>query len=363
MKKISLILLTLIAAFIVSCETEKDFITVSDNVPANDLSNLTSSTFVLNRDEATQAFQTFKWTNIDYGFSAVVKYEVQVDVKGNNFASPITIATVTADTSASITVGAFNTVLLGAGLNPDEAKDLQFRVKGTLHPSIAPVYSDIAEAKVTPYATSFPPIYMTGAATGGWNWDLYTYKILYSTAPMVYETTAHFLNGETFRFFKQVGWGPTSWNYPYFTGTVSPLLTNALDGDSNFRFTGTTGYYKITVNMSTKSVAMVAVDEPVLYATGAALGGWDWGAGNDIKLTWKSDGIFQATTDFANETFRFFGQAGWGPIGYNYPWFTTVSPLFENANDGDKNFRFIGTPGSYTVTVNLIEKTVTMTQP
>ena len=56
---------------------------------------------------------------------------------------------------------------------------------------------------------------------------------------------------------------------------------------------------------------MVAVDEPVLFMTGAALGGWDWTT-IMYKLTWKSNGIFQATTEFAVETFRFFQQAGWG---------------------------------------------------
>ncbi|TFH47735.1 MAG: SusF/SusE family outer membrane protein, partial [Bacteroidia bacterium] len=249
-----------------------------------------------------------------------------------------------------------------AGLNPDEAVDMQFRIKATIHPDVPVVYSDVTEAKITPYATTFPPIYMTGGATGGWNWDLYTYKELRSSAPNVYETVAKFINGEAFRFFKQADWNPVSWNYPYFT-TVSSEFENAVDGDSNFRFVGTTGYFKVTVNMTTKTVSMVAVAEPVLFATGAALGGWNWDTDN-IQLTWLSNGIFRATTNFAVETFRFFKQAGWGD-GYNYPYFDggTVSPLFENANDGDSNFKFIGTPGSYTITVNLIDKIVTMTQP
>jgi hypothetical protein len=360
MKKISLILLMIITVFIVSCEKDKENVLLKETIAANDLSNLTSSTFVLILDDAAKTFQTFTWTEIDYGFNAVTKYVVQVDVKGNNFASPVDILTVTAGTSGTITIGEFNDALLKAGFEPEVAADLQFRVVGTINPAVAPVYSDVVEAKVTPYATSFPPIYMTGAATGGWNWNLYTYKELRSSAPNIYETIGYFLNNEAFRFFKQTDWGPTSWNYPYFT-TVDTDLENALDGDSNFRVVAATGYYRITVNMKTKSVVMEPVPDQVLYATGAALGGWDWTT-NYIQLTWLSNGIYRATTDFALETFRFFKQAGWGD-GYNYPWFTTVSPLFENANDGDLNFRFIGTPGSYTVTVNLLDKIVTMTQP
>jgi len=241
MKKISLILLML-TVFFTACEKDKENVVLKDSISSNDLSNLSASAFVLNRDDAANTFQTFQWTDVDYGFAAVITYVVQFDKKTNNFSSPIDLATVIHATSVAVSVGELNKQMLVSGLNPDEAADLQFRVKATIHPSVAPVYSDVVEAKVTPYATTFPPIYMCGAATGGWSWTLYVYKEMRSSAPNVYQTIAHFLNGETFRFFKQADWGPTSWNYPYFT-TVSNLFENANDGDLNFRFIGTTGYY------------------------------------------------------------------------------------------------------------------------
>ena len=37
-------------------------------------------------------------------------------------------------------VGELNKLLLAAGLNPDEAADVQFRVKSTIHTAVAPVY-------------------------------------------------------------------------------------------------------------------------------------------------------------------------------------------------------------------------------
>ncbi len=360
MKKINLLLIILLTAFLSSCEKDKENVLLKSSVSSNSLSSLTSSTIVMSIDNAANTFQTFEWTEPDFGFNAVITYVVQFDKKSDNFSSPVDLVSVTHLTSAKVTVGDMNKAMLAANMNPDEAVDLQYRVKSTIHSKVDPVYTDVVEAKVTPYATVFPPIYMTGAATGGWSWDLYTYKELRSSAPNVYQTIAKFLNGETFRFFKQTDWNPTSWNYPYFTGTVSNMFVNANDGDKNFRFTGTTGYYQITVNMTTKSVSMVVVDEPVLFMTGAALGGWDWTT-NYVQLTWKSNGIFQATTDFAVETFRFFKQAGWGD-SYNYPWFDggSVSALFVNANDGDKNFKFIGTPGAFKITVNLLDKKVTM---
>jgi hypothetical protein len=207
---------------------------------------------------------------------------------------------------------------------------------------------------------------MTGAATGGWGWTLYQYKDLRSSAPSVYSTIAYFLNGETFRFFKQTDWNPTSWNYPYFT-TVDADLENALDGDSNFRVVGASGYYQVTVNMKTKIVTMDPVDDQVMFMTGSGVGSgtWGWNPGEYVAMTWLSNGIYRASCGFINAgTFRFFAQTGWS-TSYNYPYFDggSVTPLLENANDGDKNFKVVGASGSYTITVNIIDKIVTMTQP
>lgn len=362
MKKILILIILSAAVFLTSCEKDKENVMLKETIESNELSSLTASSFALTLENANNLFQTFTWDSIDFGFKSVVTYVVQADKKSNNFSSPISVAVVTNSKTAGIKVGDFNKLLLNAGFEPGVAVLMQFRVKATIHPTVAPVYSNSVEANVTPYATTFPPIFMTGAATGGWNWDMYVYKELRSTAPNVYQTIGRFISGEAFRFFKQANWGPDSWNYPFFTGTVSALFENANDGDSNFKFIGATGYYIVTVNMNTKSVSMESVSEPVLFMTGAAVGGWNWDT-DFVQMTWKSNGIFQATTDFIqNEAFRFFGQAGWGPIGYNYPHFSggTVTALLVNAQDGDSNFKFVGATGSYKVTVNMLDKVITM---
>jgi roadblock/LC7 domain-containing protein len=362
MKKTLIFLSLVIVAFsLTRCEKDLEQVTIKSTIAANVLTDLTAGSYTLLLDNKLDTFQIFNWTSVDYGFSASTTYTVQVDKKKKNFSSPQEILVVKAKNKGGITIGDFNKLMLNLGLTQDSTVLMAFRVKAVINPAIAPVYSNVLEATITPYNTVFPPIYMTGAATGGWGWAQYQYKELKSPAPNVYETIGYFLSGETFRFFKQADWNPTSYNYPYFTGTVSPLFENGLDGDSNFRFTGVTGYYKVTVNMTTKSVAMEAMPDQVLFMTGAALGGWNW-ATDYVQLTWKSNGIYQATTDFAVETFRFFAQQDWGPTSYNYPWFTggTISNKFENANDGDKNFKFIGVPGSYTITVNMLDKIITM---
>lgn len=175
--------------------------------------------------------------------------------------------------------------------------------------------------------------------------------------PGVFFATATFYNGQAFRFFAQANWGPTSYNYPYFT-TVNALFENANDGDSNLRYVGTTGQQTVLVDVNEKTVIVV----PPLYMTGAGIGGWDQpGTGASIKMNYIAPDTYQATTTFYNnEAFRFFAQANWGPISYNYPFFTTVASDFVNAADGDSNLRYVGTTGSRTIKVNLATKVVTL---
>jgi hypothetical protein len=199
-----------------------------------------------------------------------------------------------------------------------------------------------------------------GAALKGWGpWPDNAVELA-SSEFKKYETVAYFTSGEAFRFFEQLDWGPVSYNYPFFS-TVDPLFENANDGDSNLKFVGTTGWYKVNVDLSAKTVVALAVDEPQLYMVGAGVGGWDQALA--VKMTYLRPGVFEGTANFTNDAFRFFAQNDWGPTSYNYPYFTTVDENFENANDGDSNLKYVGTPGSQKVTVDLINKTVTLGTP
>ena len=362
-KILNISILLALVAFLFSCEKDENKVTIKSNITPNALNALSADSFKLSLDNAALNFQDFNWTSVDYGFNTSTTYKVQVDSAGNNFANAMDVAAVTNLNTASINEGDFNKILLNRGFEPGTPVKLDFRVTAIINPNVPPVYSNQVSGVVTPYATTFPPIFMCGAATGGWDWTKGVE--VRSIAPSIYRTIAVFINNEAFRFFKQADWGPTAYNYPFFTGFVSDSLANAADGDQNFKVVSPTGFYQVTVNLKTKSVDFDSVAEPALYMTGDALGGWDWST-NDVKLTWVKNGVFEATTDFTNGgSFRFFGQADWSPTSYNYLYFAdgSVDPMFENANDGDKNFKFVGTTGSYKITVNLLDFTVTMETP
>ena len=324
-----------------ACDESGDKAILNDNIPSNELMPLTASAFVLVKANADQVFQEFEYTAPDYGYKAAVKYTIQVAKAGTNFA--VTADAVSSDTLiSSIKVGQMNELALGLGLAPESSASIDFRVVSVIGSTLPKVYSNTVTVAITPYATVFPSIYGMGAALKGWGpWPDNAVEVV-SSEYKKYEMIALLTNNQAFRFFQQLDWGPTSYNYPFFT-TVDALFVNAADGDSNFKFVGTTGWYKVNVDMNTKTVTIAATPEPVLYMTGSGVNNWNWDPGVPVKLTYLKPGVWKVTHTFLNGAFRFFAQPDWGPTGYNYPYFTTVTSIFANANDGDKNFQVVTT--------------------
>ncbi len=342
---------------------ELETVRIKEVIEPNTLSALSETDLVLVMENADETALTLSWSAPDYGFDAGVLYKVEMDVVGNDFAAPFELLE-TRMLTASVNVADLNEVMLALGRTPLEASEMEFRIISVVDNDVAPVFSNTQEATITPYPTSFPPIWGMGAGLKGWGpWPANAVE-WQSSEFKKYETIAYFSNGEAFRWFEQLDWNPISYNYPYFT-SVSPVFENANDGDSNLRVVGSTGWYRVAVDLLAKTVTAEAVDEPVMYMTGAGIGGWDQpGTGVSVKMTYIKPGVFEATANFVKDgAFRFFAQANWGPTSYNFPYFESVDPLFVNANDGDSNLQYVGETGSQKITVDINKKTVTVGDP
>jgi hypothetical protein len=203
---------------------------------------------------------------------------------------------------------------------------------------------------VDPASPPFPETLLINGDAQGWNFA--NAAILRSTATGVYEGMAKF--DGVFRFFSTNDWVQPQWGYNYFT-TIPGVFTDGGGGDSNIDYNGTARYYKITVSLVNKTIA---VSDPVLYIVGDDQA---WNLANAFPLTWQSGGTFSGTTTVTNNSiFRFFVTPAWSLPGneYNFSSFTTVDSDFTNAGGGDQNLRFNGTTGSHTVTVDLINSSV-----
>jgi hypothetical protein len=214
-------------------------------------------------------------------------------------------------------------------------------------------------------------IYLVGAAAPAAGWDPSAAIEMVNIAPNVYRATVEFIN-ERFRFLAQQDWGD-GYNFPYFTHYTSPLLENALqddreDGDENLWFKGEPGTYVVTVDLEKKTIEVdlpYTDDGTRVYLVGAAVVDAQWDPSAAVEMVNIAPNRYRATTDFAIERFRFLAQQDWGD-GYNFPYFTTVPDQYlENAlqddrEDGDQNLWFKGPNGTYTITIDLEEKWITM---
>lgn len=322
---------------------------------------------------------TIEWNDPDFSENptATINYYVEGAIAGTDFATVETLGT-TEDTMLEMTYGELNDVALNLGIEPETAGSIDIRIRSVIETAAGDLerISNVITITVTPYETALlPVIYAVGAGipTAGWVWDspaefplqgsVYSGNVMLSPE-----------NDGNFRFFGQQDWGPVSFNYPWYESrgfTIDENLVNANDGDSNFQFIGTEGEYFLEIDMENKTITL---GPPVvgpnceydqLWLVGAAINGWDWDS--PVELPCTGNGVYSGNVTFNNESFRFFAQQDWNPISFNYPYYEgegyTIDSNFANANDGDSNFSFVGTPGEYYLSIDTINKTITLGDP
>ncbi len=354
-RNIFFILLTHILCFtFVSCDEDGEIAMIKDSVQPNVLNALSPSTVTLLPEEANNNFQPIGWSATDFGYKASVTYTLQVAIQGFDFAGAINLGS-TSDESIVLTNNQINNALLGLGLEPGEETPVEFRTISSIGASIASVNSNAVSATITPFApASNPTLFIIGDAQG---WDLANALQLEYVGPGKYEGVGQFVNPGTFRFFETPSWDASQMGAGDFS-SLPPELNAAGDGDDNFRFVGTTGVFKISVSVNDGVITMESTAVPDLFIIGGDQG---WNLGNAFSLTWLGGSRFEGTTTFSNnEIFRFFEVPDWGAQQYNYLYFEVVDEDFENDGGGDNNFRLLESTGTYTIHVDLLNKTVTL---
>jgi hypothetical protein len=208
-------------------------------------------------------------------------------------------------------------------------------------------------------STACNPIWVVGDAIQnvGWNFTLNTTCEL-----EVQRVKISFLKGK-FRFFTAENDWATGLNYEYYKGkgyTIDSRLISEGSGDYNFVFDGTPGIYELVVD-STKKTIVLNPSGPLWVVGDATPGGWNF-SGGETQIVEISPDIWQATFAFSAGVFRFFESQGVWDTNNNYKHYAdagyVIDSKFQNDGSGDANFKFVGTPGTYTVTINAIDKTI-----
>jgi len=221
---------------------------------------------------------SFNWNESGYGTN-VINYALQMDVAGNNFATPQVLKTGTTLTS-SITVNDLNSMAIAAGIIGGSTKSMEFRVVSYLGTTYVTkmVTSNVVAVKVTTFTPVPPALYIVGDATdGGWNNPVPLPSQQFSRIDAVsYGIVVKLTAGKSYLLLPTNGdWGR---KYGGASATGGALLAdNAVPG-SNTPSPATTGMYEIIVNFQTGTYTVKPFTNTIptaLFIVGDATdGGW-----------------------------------------------------------------------------------------
>lgn len=183
------IALGIIALLAWSCE--KDEIQAVLNPGAVPVVTVSAQSVVLTKENAAQNALTVSWAKPDYGFDAAAQYTLLMDKKGSNFSNAVAISTGT-DLTKTFKVNELNPILIGMGLKPAEAADIEIKVQSAIGGSTV-LSSVLSTVKMTPYLDKLDLSStwgLVGSATpGSWNGpDVPFYKTEKSNVFVAYAT-------------------------------------------------------------------------------------------------------------------------------------------------------------------------------
>lgn len=342
--------MTLCAGMLVFCSCEEDGTKVV--VAPGEASELTASTttLVLSMDDAGEDAIAFTWTPADFGYQAATKYILELDRKGEDFASP-KIVTFDSTYAITYTVSAFNEIALAQGLEQGEASELQVRLKSQVSTRVEALYSPVITLTVTPYIAEppYPTLYMVGDAAE-FDWDAA------KAAPMFRDENDAFLytfTGEMdmgqLKFLGYLNlwaplWGTNAQNEVVFRATES-------DPDPWAFYVNADGYYTVNLNLLSMEYSITpydasgATEYDVIDITGDFNG---WGA---VAMTntagnphvWSVQYTFDTDTGLKFRTDDWSAQ--WGPA-------TNRDKLYNKAVAAGNDDKVAVTAGTYTIIYN-----------
>ena len=260
-----LIILIIAPILFVSCE---DPVLTTLNSNAAISANLSSSTVVLEKDNASDDALTVSWTQPDFGFDAAPNYQILIDMVGSNFANAISQPIDGGNNLQKVfTAEELNNYLIKIGFEQGVAIDAEVKVVAKLG-DYHEIESDVTSLNITLYVTSdancdYDQLWLVGAGItdAGWGWS--TPVALACNGNGIYSGNVKLNNNggadNNFRFFTEKDNWDSGQNYPYYEDagyTIDSNFENANDGDSNFAFIGTTGTYFLTVDTVGKTITL-----------------------------------------------------------------------------------------------------------
>lgn len=338
----------LLVAVFISCEKDEDkaYLSSAPGKPA-----------IMNPSDGTEKVLTaadsavevkFDWSAAEFGYPAEVLYTLQMDKAGNNFAEPVTVATVTSNNSASLITYELNSRLLGMGLNFGEASDIELRLRAVVNGINSSaftdtLFSDAIKMTVTPFEVIvvYPKLWVPGSYQA---WDPPSAHLLYDLKLNDrYQGYIWFPDANTeFKLLKVPDWIEATTVGDPVTGGTSGTLQIGAWGGNNVVVAGGPGYFRINADLSAATYSWSKTDWGLVGS--ATPGGWD--ADQDMTFDTSTE-TWSITLNLVAGEIKFRANDDWalnyGDDGFN-------GSLEENGENIP-----IAEAGNYTITLDLRE--------
>jgi len=334
MKKIFIILMAAVA--LSACKKEQK-ITVAANIKAPVISSPTDGTAIAVTIADTAQLLNIKWSQPDYGVSAVVSYFVEVDSVGKSFKTYVNLGNINNTTSLSLSYGTFNSKLL-AGLNlaPNTLATVEIRVGSAIYGADT-VYSTPVKLALT--TLQLNQLWLPGSYEG---YNPAAAPTIPATLndPTAYEGYVNFSAAGNFKFTS----APDYNHINYGDGGNGTLTTNGSAGGIVYN---NAGVYLLDADVTklTYSATYISTFGVIGTATPQA-----WNASTPMTYN-SATGLWTVTLALVPGALKFRANNAWD-INYG--------PSDANALTGTLIFNdpgaiTINNAGTYTVTIDMTQ--------
>jgi starch-binding outer membrane protein SusE/F len=241
----------------------------------------------------------FQASEPDFGVSGNYTYNLEMAQGGTNFATAIALGSSTTPT-IKVAVGDLNAKIVAAGILPDVASNIDFRIKTSIDRSLMPLVGAATTLSITPYTdvVVLPSLRVPGDYQG-WSPPNENTVIYSVNSDNIYEGFVHILSGSgEFKFIT----GPEWDTYPdYGTGATPNSL--AVKG-GNLKIPGAFGTHRVKANITALTYELERIGIWGIIGNATA-GGWD----NETPMTFDAaNNVLTITTNLTVGEMKFRTQ-------------------------------------------------------
>lgn len=376
-------LIVLFLAFITlvgfnACSDDSSVLVAKQDTDGITFTNTFADNYIISNETKDSIAEKFVWEEADFGVQTNITYEIQ-GASTANFDKFRVVGT-TSENNLDVTVSNLLDLAKDLGIDSDPTTtnedgsanntgQIYFRVRATMGTVGANETLSSAQAITVTWTESVvdgnncPSLFALGDALTDIGWNFKPASEM-KCDDNVLQFKARFAAGN-FRFFQESGNWSSDLKFSYYKEegyVIDANLADALD-EENFKFIGTPGIYTLTIDNTKKTIVMT-ISTDLWTVGGAVPGGWNFDAAKTIHFVESTPNIWSASIALSNDVFRFFHKFDTWDTKNNFSFYEdagfTIDANLVNDGTGDANFKFIGTPGTYKLTINANEKTITL---